>query len=249
MNYSEDEFGTSGQLCCNWAMLGRAFASGVPASWVVGDSVYGDARHLRWWLEGQEKAYVLSVSGKERVELEGGRQGSVQSVLAGLAEGAWQRLSAGLGSKGPRLYDWQCVRLSAPVAAAGWCRCLLVRRSLRAERKLTPYRVYARCGTDMATLVSVAGRRWCIETCFESAKNDVGLDEYEVRSWTGWYRHVTLSMWSLALLSAVRAADVEVVEKKRASLSSLLGFKASRGLVWSPRQARVRPLVRSRVRF
>ena len=231
------------------AMLGRAFASGVPASWVVGDSVYGDARRLRWWLEGQEKAYVLSVSGKERVELEGGRQGSVQSVLAGLAEGAWQRLSAGLGSKGPRLYDWQCVRLSAPVVAAGWCRCLLVRRSLRAERKLTPYRVYARCGTDMATLVSVAGRRWCIETCFESAKNDVGLDEYEVRSWTGWYRHVTLSMWSLALLSAVRAADVVVVEKKRASLSSLLGFKASRGLVWSPRQARVRPLVRSRVRF
>jgi SRSO17 transposase len=65
----------------------------------------------------------------------------------------------------------------------------------------------------MATLVSVAGRRWCIETCFESAKNDVGLDEYEVRSWTGWYRHVTLSMWSLALLSAVRAADVVVVEK------------------------------------
>jgi SRSO17 transposase len=124
------------------AMLGRAFASGVPASWVVGDSVYGDARHLRWWLEGQEKAYVLSVSGKERVELEGGRQGSVQSVLAGLAEGAWQRLSAGLGSKGPRLYDWQCVRLSAPVVAAGWCRCLLVRRSLRAERKLTPYRVW-----------------------------------------------------------------------------------------------------------
>ena len=91
--------------------------------------------------------------------------------------------------------------------------------------------MYAPCGTDLATLVSVAGRRWCIEMCFEAAKGEVGLDEYEVRSWTGWYRHVTLSMWALALLSAVRAAHLQVVEKKRSSVSSLLGFKASRGLV------------------
>ena len=111
-------------------MLARAFASGVPASWVVGDSVYGDARRLRLWLEGQAKAYVLAVSGKERVWFEG-RACSVQSVLAGLDEGAWQRLSAGSGSKGPRLYDWQCVGLTAP--AVGWRRCLLVRRSLKAD--------------------------------------------------------------------------------------------------------------------
>ena len=108
---------------------------------------------------------------------------------------------------------------------------MLVRRSLKADGKLTAYAVYAPCGTDLATLVSVAGRRWCIEMCFEAAKGEVGLDEYEVRSWTGWYRHVTLSMWALALLSAVRAAHLQVVEKKRSSVSSLLGFKASRGLV------------------
>ena len=221
------------------AMLGRAFASGVPASWVVGDSVYGDARCLRRWLEEQAKAYVLAVSGKEGVEVQG-RQRSVQSVLEGLEAGSWARLSAGLGSKGPRLYDWQCVELTAPPVAVGWRRCLLVRRSLKGERKLTAYAVYAPSPTDLATLVSVAGRRWCIETCFEAAKSEVGLDEYEVRSWTGWYRHVTLSMWSLALLSAVRAAQVVVVEKKRLGTSSLLGFKASRGLASLPSQARVR---------
>ena len=187
------------------AMLGRAFALGVPASWVAGGSVYGDARRLRRWLEDQQKAYVLAVSGKEGVEVPG-RRCSVQSVLAGLDEGAWQRLSAGSGSKGPRLYDWQCVGLTAPVQV-GWYRCLLVRRSLKADGKLTAYLVYARCGTGLATLVSVAGRRWCIETCFEAAKNEVGLDDYEVRSWPGWYRHVTLSMWALALLSVVRAAQ------------------------------------------
>ena len=211
------------------AMLERAFAAGVPASWVVGDSVYGDARRLRLWLETQERAYVLAVSSKEYVWL-GGMQRSVKAVLEGLDEDAWQRLSAGSGSKGPRLYDWQCVRLMAP-GAVDWCRYLLVRRSLQADRKLTAYAVFAPSRTELATLVSVAGRRWCIEMCFEAAKGEVGLDEYEVRSWTGWYRHVTLSMWALALLSVVRAAHLEVPEKKRCGAGTLAGFKASRGLV------------------
>lgn len=236
---SEVEFATKPELA--QVMLERAFSLGVPSSWVVGDSVYGDARRLRQWLEGQGKAHVMAVSGKTYVWLPEGRQCSVKSVLEeGLDEDAWQRLSAGVGSKGERFYDWQCVRLMAP-PTAGWCRWLLVRRSLKAERKLTAYAVYAPCGTALATLVSVAGRRWCIEMCFEAAKGEVGLDEYEVRSWTGWYRHVTLSMWALALLSVLRASQglpqtrsgVEVAGKKRRSsvVSSLLGFKASRGLV------------------
>ena len=227
------------------AMLERALAFGVPASWVVGDSVYGDSRRLRLWLEEQEQAHVMAVSSKTYVWLQDVRQVSVKSVHEGLDAAAWQRLSAGFGSKGPRLYDWQCVRLMAPWRE-GWCRYLLVRRSLTSDQKLTAYAVYARCGTDLATLVWVAGRRWCIETCFEAAKSEVGLDEYEVRSWPGWHRHVTLSMWALALLSVVRAAQslprtrsgVEEVEKKVSpTLSSLSGFKASRGLVSSPCQA------------
>ena len=123
-------------------------------------------------------------------------------------------------------------------AVAGWCRYLLVRRSLKAGGELTAYLVFAPSQTELATLVSVAGRRWCIEMCFEAAKGEVGLDEYEVRSWTGWYRHVTLSMWALVLLSVVRAAQVEVPGEKRFSASSLSGFKASRGLVSPPCQAR-----------
>lgn len=198
-------------------------------------SVYGDAGRLRRWLEDQGKAYVLAVSGTAYVWL-GLRQCSVKSVLAALDEGAWQRLSAGWGSKGPRLYDWQCVRLTAP-PVAGWCRCLLVRRSLKASEEVTAYLVFTPSQTDLATLVSVAGRRWCIEMCFEAAKGEFGLDEYEVRSWTGWHRHITLSMWALALLSVVRAAQVEVAGKKRFRASSLSGFKASRGLVSPPCRA------------
>ena len=132
-------------------MLGRAVALGVPASWVAGDRVYGDARRLRRWLEGCQKAYVLAVSGKERVGLQGSGQRWVKSVLAGLDEGAWQRLSVASGGKGPRLYDWQCVRLMAP-ALAGWRHCLLVRRSLTAEQTLTACAVFAPSQTDLATL-------------------------------------------------------------------------------------------------
>ena len=96
---------------------------------------------------------------------------------------------------------------------AGWRRCLLVRRSLMADGKLTAYVVFTPSQTDLAAWVSVVGRRWRIETCFEVAKSDVGLDEYEVRSWPAWHRHVTLSTWALASLSVVRAAHLEVVEK------------------------------------
>ena len=185
---------------------------------------------------------MLAVSGKTYV-WQGLAPCMVKSVLAGLDEVAWQRLSAGFGSKGPRLFDWQCVALPSPPTQADWCRCLLVRRSLKTQA-LTAYLVFAPRETTLQRLVWVAGRRWCIEVCFESAKQEVGLDDYEVRSWQGWHRHVTLSMWALALLVAVRAAQVlssgvEVPGKKVMLTVSLSGFRAcpvldtgaSRGLV------------------
>ena len=69
---------------------------------------------------------------------------------------------------------------------------LLVRRSLEDSRKLAYYVVFAPKGTPLKELVRVAGSRWRIESCFEQAKGGFGLDEYEVRRWGAWYRHVTL---------------------------------------------------------
>ena len=60
-------------------------------------------------------------------------------------------------------------------------------------------------GTTLGELVRVAGSRWAVEECFELAKGDCGLDEYEVRSWRGWHRHVTLSLLALAVVAAIRA--------------------------------------------
>jgi SRSO17 transposase len=224
-------FATKPQLAQQ--MLARAFAAGVPTRWVTGDSVYGGDRRLRVWLESQSQAYVLAVSGKEYVWL-GGRQRRVNTILAALPEDGWSRLSAGDGAKGPRWYDWLWLPLADPLDPA-WRRWLLVRRRVSAPKEMVAYVVFAPQETPLDEVVRVAGTRWTIEQLFEAAKGEVGLDQYEVRSWTGWYRHITLALWALALLTVLRAGAiaVEVFKKSLASsqpASSLIAFKASRGL-------------------
>jgi SRSO17 transposase len=214
-------------------MLARAFAAGVPATWVTGDSVYGDNRPLRRWLEAQPQAYVLAVSGKEYVGL-GTQQRQVKTLLASLPEEGWTRLSAGDGAKGPRWYDWRWLPLADPLEP-GWHRWLLVRRSLSAPMELTAYAVFAPQATTLEDVVRVAGSRWTVESGFEAAKGEVGLDQYEVRTWRGWYRHITLAMWALALLTVMRAGTiaVEALKKSRRpspEASPLAAFKARRGL-------------------
>jgi SRSO17 transposase len=212
-------------------MLQRTLAAGVPAQWVTGDSVYGDDRRLRMWLESCPQAYVLTVSGKEYVWLDW-QQRRVSTVLAALPEDGWIRLSAGEGTKGPRWYDWRWLPLAAPLEPR-WCRWLLIRRSTSEPADLAAYVVFAPEHTPLEAVVQVAGRRWTIESCFEAAKSEVGLDHYEVRSWTGWYRHITLTMWALALLTVLRAGAIAVEALKKSpppGPSRLAAFKASRGL-------------------
>src|SRR5262245_20477333 len=223
-------FATKPQLARQ--MLKRAFDAKVPATWVTGDSVYGDDRRLRVWLEEREQAYVLAVSGKEYV-WRGWQQHQVKMVLATLSPNGWTRLSAGAGTKGLRWYEWRWLPLAHPLHPT-WRRWLLVRRSLSDLTDLTAYVVFAPHESSLETAVRVAGSRWTVESCFEAAKGEVGLDQYEVRSWTGWYRHITLAMWAYALLTVLRAAHLPPEEPKKTWLppkpSSLAAFKATRGL-------------------
>lgn len=214
-------------------MLSRAFEGGVVLAFVSGDSVYGDDRALRGWLEQREQAYVLALSGKEWVWMDY-KQQQIKTILSGLPSVGWETLSAGAGSKGPRTYDWLRLNLSDP-AQAGWKRWLLIRRSISDPSELTGYIAFARAHTSLSELVRVAGMRWTVEESIECAKGQVGLDHYEVRSWNGWYRHITLAMWAQAFLSVIRKeSGAEVAPKKglmnRPERSSLAGFKASRGL-------------------
>jgi SRSO17 transposase len=214
-------------------MLERTFASGVELAWVTGDSVYGDDRKLRGVLEGRKQAYVLAVSSDETVWINQ-VQRQTATIVAELPSQDWERVSAGAGSKGLRWYDWQRVELSDP-PQQGWKRWLLVRRSISDPSEVTAYIAFALAPTTLAEQVRVAGMRWTVEESIQTAKGEVGLDHYEVRSWTGWYRHMTLALWASAFLSVIREeTGAEVAPNKgrqnQNEPSSLAGFKASRHL-------------------
>jgi SRSO17 transposase len=200
-------FATKGQLA--QTMLARAFAAGVPAAWVTGDEVYGNAGHLRAWLEGQQRAYVLAVSCDHAVWADG-RQQRADVAFARVPAARWQRLSAGEGSQGPRLYDWAWVPLGAN-HQTGTAQWVLARRSLRDPTEVAYYRAYGPEDSALADLVRVAGARWAIEEGFERAKDLVGLDQYEVRRWQPWYRHITLALLAHAYLEVTRAQAATAV--------------------------------------
>ncbi len=218
------------------AMLERALGAGVPAAWVTADSVYGDVKYLRVWLEARPIGYVLAVSGKDTVVGPDWHQRRISAYLAEPPAEGWERLSAGDGAKGPRWYDWLRLPLIAPLVD-GWRRWVLLRRSVTDPGELTAYVCFAPDGAPLADLVRVAGSRWTVEICFEAAKQEVGLAEYEVRSWTGRHRHVTLACLAHAFLTVVRAHGGDPLSdglKGGPPAGSLAHFKAARRAISSP---------------
>jgi SRSO17 transposase len=209
-------FATKGELAR--VMLQRAFEAGVPARWIVADTLYGMARGLRGWLEKKERSYVLAVTSSKGIYHEG-RQRQARKVAQSLPEESWVRASAGKGSKGELLYDWACLTLPEPEAQGEGVRAgrwLLMRRSIAEPEEVAYYLCYGPARTTIRELIRIAGRRWVIEDCFEAAKSEVGLDEYEVRKWDGWQRHITLCLLAHAYLAVVRsvAEDEEDAAKK-----------------------------------
>jgi SRSO17 transposase len=196
----EVSFQTKPQLAK--AMLQRALEGGTPASWVTGDEVYGSDRKLRLWLEDMDMPHVLAVRSNEPLWLETDRS-PVQVKASQVPLEDWVRLSAGDGAKGPRLYDWTRVPIR-PWKAPGKGYWLLVRRSIAKPDELAYYVCFAGSETTLAELVRVAGTRWAIEESFEEAKDQVGLDQYQVRRWVGWYRHITLVLLAHAYLAVTR---------------------------------------------
>lgn len=202
-------------------MLERALTAGVPCKWVTADEIYGGDRRLRIWLEAQEQAFVLAVSSTEPLWCNIGRglrQEKAAAITASAQEDAWHRLSAGNGAKGPRLYDWARIELERLTwledEEPRWAHWLLARRSITKPEELAYYVVFCPIRTDLQELVHVAGRRWTIEESFEITKDEVGLDEYEVRRWVGWYRHITLAMLAQAYLAVTRYYAAEREREK-----------------------------------
>jgi SRSO17 transposase len=214
-------------------MLARAVAANVTFAWLTGDSVYGDDPTLRQWLEARGQAYVLAISQDTMVWI-GHTQYTVATLLATVPTDGWVCLSAGVGSKGSRWYEWQQIALPA-TAAVGHQRWLLFRRNLHDPSKVAAYLVFGPGMSGLATHVRVAGMRWTVEESIQTAKGEVGLDQYEVRSWTGWYRHITLAMWAQAFLTVLRRemGSEECVKKGLQNPTKprrMAIFKARRGL-------------------
>ena len=180
------------------AMIERAVAAQVPFAWVAGDEVYGGNPGLRQYLEGEGIAYVMAVACSDPVTVPAGRF-RADELAALVPKAGWQRLSCADGSKGPRLHDWALVTTGDPRHQ------LLVRRSLapgeKGKLELAYFRCFSPRPVTLAELVAVAGARWAVEDCFAEAKNETGLDHYQVRRYRAWYRHVTLSMLGHAFLA------------------------------------------------
>ena len=199
------------------AMLERAFAAGVPAAWVTGDEVYG-TWELRRWLEAEKRPYVLAVRANQYV-WSGPRQSTVAALAKELPGRAWHRITIAAGSKGPRRYAWAWLVINSDLGPR-WRRWLLVRKSLDGPEDLAYYIAAGPRRTTLTRLAATAGARWSIEGGFESAKQEAGLADYEVRSWTGWYRHVTLSLLAQAVLAAVRRLADGPPKKSRRTIRS-----------------------------
>jgi SRSO17 transposase len=203
-------FATKGELAHQ--MLVRAFEARVPAQWVVGDTVYG-YEELRLFLEEHDKNYVLAIPETHTLWVQGEPR-SVGLLAALLPQEAWTVLSAGEGSKGERLYEWAWLQLpEQEPASQGKLHWVLIRRSLSNPNERAYYRVYGPADITLAELARVAGGRWHIEEGLEQTKGEVGLDQYEVRGFRAWYRHVTLALLAHAVLAVLRA-QVNGEEKK-----------------------------------
>src|SRR6266446_6821078 len=193
-------------------MIERALAAGVPFRWVAGDSVYG-VGDIERDLRQAGKGYVLGVNSNHWFASWGKPQrvaGTAEEIAKTQRRSDWRRLSAGAGTKGPRLHDWCYLELadlqgedSNHHSQVLWTRGLLIRRNI-ANGDLAYFTTWCPAGTSIKTLVSVEGHRWAIEDSFETAKNEFGLDHNESRSWHGWHRHVSLVMLAFAMMAAIQ---------------------------------------------
>ena len=204
-------------------MIERAIAGNVPFAWVAADSVYG-VGDIEQALRRAGKGYVLGVSSSHHFGSWIGKPavaGTAEAIAQELAPSAWQRLSAGDGTKGARLHDWAYLELADLEAAdydkrrsSRWTRGLLIRRNI-ADDELAFFTTWCPAGTKIDALVRVEGHRWAIEDSFETAKNEHGLDHNETRSWHGWHRHVSLVMLAFAMMAAIRHKANQAPPPKR----------------------------------
>jgi SRSO17 transposase len=195
-----DDVGFATKPALAQEMITAVLDAGVPASWVAGDEVYGADTALRTTCRERGVGYVLNVACNHHVVTARCR---VDALVAEKPEFVWQRLSAGAGSKGPRMYSWLRIDIDSALPGHEW---IMLRRN-DSTGELAYYRCWSPHSVPLSTLVAVAGQRWTIEESFQAAKGQAGLDEHQVRTWRSWRRWVILSMLAMAFLAVTAAKD------------------------------------------
>ncbi len=204
----DDSTGFATKVAMAKAMVRRAIEEKVPFRWVTADAAYGFSKGWRYELEQADVFHVMATTRHDTVVTRWALDHPVHDLFEGLSRQKWRRRSCGNGSHGPRVYDW------ARVEVRPWHRpdrqhWVIARRSIRRPEEISYYIAYCPAGTPLDDLIRIAGSRWAVEECFQSAKQECGLDDYQVRRYPGWHRHITLAMAVHAALTVLRARELD----------------------------------------
>jgi SRSO17 transposase len=175
-------------------MIEAARRAGVPFAWFTADEEFGQNPGLCGYLERNRVPYVMAVPKNTQFPDTNGHTVQIDTLAKKMRPNAWQRRACGIGSKGPRVYDWVLTE------SADADHQYMIRRSID-DGELAFYHCYNPNHAGFSELVHVAGARWPIEECFGAGKNEVGLDNYQVRTWDAWHRHITMSMLAHTFLA------------------------------------------------
>ena len=199
-------------------MVAQALARGICADWVLGDEIYGNDGGLRFWCRQNGQPYAFAVSSNHSA-WRGYQQVRAKLLLASSHNRIWEKMHTGLGTKGPRMFEWAVLTGREEIYFGDFSSYLIARRSLKRPEEVRFFSVFCHSATTLQQIVWAIGQRWQIEECFEDAKGEVGLDHYEVRTWHGWHKHITLAMWAYAYLVDCK---VRTDLKKKRDLSGKL---------------------------
>lgn len=202
----EVEFATKVQLAR--AMVRRAIDDRIPFRWVTADAGYGYSKGWRYELEQADVFHVVATTSHDTVVTGQAMDHRLHNLVADLPRQKWKRRSCGDGAHGLRIYDWARAEVR-PFHRPDRRHWVLARRSITDPTKIAYYIAYAPAEATLNELIAVAGARWAIEECFQTAKGQCGLDDYQVRRHQGWYRHITLAMAAHAYLTVVRAQQLQ----------------------------------------
>ncbi len=208
-------------------MYKRIIGFGYCPDYVTADEVYGRDSKFRNLLESYQQPYVVAVSSDQAINF-GVSKTKMSEYATRFKERNWKRRSVGDGSKGPRIYDWALEEIQE--LENGFKRILLFRRSVSDPTEVAYYFGYAKKKATFNQIIRAAGSRWSIEECFESSKGEVGLDQYEVRTWTGWYRHITLAMIAHSFLVITKS---EIFPSETVERTPFEDFKKKRQLLYA----------------